>query len=345
MNDMAQEEAVDEALSRERAFPTRSLLISFVIVASLSTVGFARFGDFGRFLTIVRQAEPLWLIVAIVLQVLTYVCAGEVLRVSVCAAGHPLSTRVLARLSVERLTIDQFMPTGGIAGHIGAIQAMRHFGLRTAVAMEALLLDILSHHAAFAAVALLAFGILSLHNGVTPILLATLIVFAAITTAIPIVVLLFLLNPSLIGRLPRQISKQRIVSRLLDVLARVSPDRILDWRTFLKATFFQTAIFVLDGATLWAVLLAIGVHVSPGAAFSVFVIATVVGTVSFIPGGVGTFEVGSVTTLVGFGVPFEGALAGTLLLRGLTLWIPLIPGSILAHQDLAFGNRPDANSR
>jgi hypothetical protein len=35
-----------------------------------------------------------------------------------------------------------------------------------------------------------------------------------------------------------------------------------------------------------------------------------------------------------FGVPFEAALSATLLFRGLTLWLPLIPGGLLLRQEM-----------
>ena len=64
------------------------------------------------------------------------------------------------------------------------------------------------------------------------------------------------------------------------------------------------------------------------------VIASMVGAVSFLPGGIGSFETGSVMVLSLFGVPVEAALTGTLLFRGFTLWLPLIPGILLARHDV-----------
>jgi glycosyltransferase 2 family protein len=35
-----------------------------------------------------------------------------------------------------------------------------------------------------------------------------------------------------------------------------------------------------------------------------------------------------------FGVPFEAALSATLLFRGFTLWLPLLPGGLLLRREL-----------
>lgn len=317
--------------------PIVPLLASFLIVIGFSVVLFERFGDFELFLSYVRKAEPWWLLAAVALQVLTYVSAGEVWNVAMRAAGTPLRPNILARLAVERLTIDQFMPSAGVAGHIGTLQALRHFGVPAPIAMEALFVDLLSHYAAYATAVLGAFTVLSMHHGVTPVIRLTLGVFAIIATSVLVATVLFLRNRDRIRSIPTWISKRKKISRLIGALSEVSTERILDWDVFLKSTFFQFGIFVLDGMTLWTAMRAVGFHASPAACFTALIIAMVAGTVLFIPGGVGVFEVGSVTTLVALGMPFEGALAGTLLLRGLTLWIPLIPGSILAHQDLGVG--------
>jgi uncharacterized protein (TIRG00374 family) len=327
-----------------RAFPIRAVVVSFILILGLSVAVFARFGDFEKFLRTARQAEPWWLVAAVALQILTYVSAGEVWNVAVRAAKHPLRSRILARLAIERLTIDQFMPSAGIAGHVGTLQALRHFGVPTPVAMEALFVDLLSHYAAYASAALAAFAVLSFHHEVTPIVLLSLGAFAAISIVVFGGTIAFLLNRDWIKNIPAWITRRKMVERLMRAVSAVSSERILSWSIFIKATFFQLAIFVLDGATLWMTLRAVGIHTSLPITFSAYVIAMVAGTVLFIPGGVGVFEVGAVSTLVALGVSFEAALAGTLLLRGLTLWIPLIPGSILAHQDLAFGNRPDVKA-
>jgi uncharacterized membrane protein YbhN (UPF0104 family) len=52
-----------------------------------------------------------------------------------------------------------------------------------------------------------------------------------------------------------------------------------------------------------------------------------------VPGGLGTFEASSVALLRLQGVSVESALAATLLLRGLTFWLPMLPGFALARRE------------
>ncbi|HWQ59768.1 MAG TPA: lysylphosphatidylglycerol synthase transmembrane domain-containing protein [Candidatus Fimivivens sp.] len=319
-------------MTPSRPFTIVPLVTGFLVIALLSAFVFARFGDLARFLETAKEARPWWMLAAVVFQVLTYAATGEMWNVSVRASGRRLRTRTLARFAVEKLSIDQFMPSAGIAGHVGVLQAMRRFGLPASVAMESFFIDVLSYHAAYACAALGAFAFLSFHREVTSVVLVILGAFSLLTISVLATTIRLLRNR---GRhLPTWISERSIVSRLLRAMSQISSRRVLSPRVLSKAFVLQFSVFVLDGATFYSTLRAIGVAVPYGIAFAAYVIAMIAGTVSFIPGGIGTFEVATVTILFGFGVSLEGALAGTLLLRGLTLWIPLIPGSILAHHDL-----------
>jgi Mg2+-importing ATPase len=54
--------------------------------------------------------------------------------------------------------------------------------------------------------------------------------------------------------------------------------------------------------------------------------------VGMVPGGLGTFEAASVLTLKLVGVPTVVALAATLLFRGLSYWLPMVPGLIISNR-------------
>jgi len=64
-------------------------------------------------------------------------------------------------------------------------------------------------------------------------------------------------------------------------------------------------------------------------------------TLGPIPLGLGSFEVTSTTTLHLSRVPIALAFAATMLLRILTLWLPLLPGLFLMRKAiLRRGRRP-----
>lgn len=88
-------------------------------------------------------------------------------------------------------------------------------------------------------------------------------------------------------------------------------------------------VFIADAATLAACLLAIGQPLLPGTAFIALMAGSIAATLAPLPLGLGSFEASCVAMLGVLGVPVEAALAATLLLRTLTLWLPLLPGLVL----------------
>lgn len=85
-------------------------------------------------------------------------------------------------------------------------------------------------------------------------------------------------------------------------------------------------------ALLW--FLAMGQNVSFLVAFPSFVVSSIIATLSPIPLGLGIFEASSTGMLSALGIPVEAALTSTLLLRGFTLWLPMLPGLWLARRQL-----------
>jgi uncharacterized membrane protein YbhN (UPF0104 family) len=71
-----------------------------------------------------------------------------------------------------------------------------------------------------------------------------------------------------------------------------------------------------------------------------FVLASIAATLSLLPGGVGSFEAGSVAAMRYLGVPLEAALTSTLLFRGLTLWLPMLPGIWFARHEMVGNGKP-----
>jgi uncharacterized membrane protein YbhN (UPF0104 family) len=78
----------------------------------------------------------------------------------------------------------------------------------------------------------------------------------------------------------------------------------------------------------------------PALALIAFIMASIVVTLGPIPRGLGSFEATGIAMLTLLGVPLEAAVAGILLLRGLTLWIPLVPGLVLTRHDMVRRPRP-----
>jgi uncharacterized protein (TIRG00374 family) len=96
----------------------------------------------------------------------------------------------------------------------------------------------------------------------------------------------------------------------------------------------ELVIFLVDATTLYVLLFAVGVDCNPLIVFASFMAASVVAMIGLVPGGMGTFEGTCVAMLHAHGISLEAALACTLLLRGFTFWLPMLPGLWLARREL-----------
>jgi uncharacterized membrane protein YbhN (UPF0104 family) len=131
--------------------------------------------------------------------------------------------------------------------------------------------------------------------------------------------------------LPRGIRQQ---------LATAPPGIARDRKLFAECFFFELAVFALDALTLWLLLFAVGSPLPFGRTLSAFMIATLARTMGLVPGGLGTFEAASVAALKLWGVPLVSALAATLLFRGYSFWLPMLPGLLLARRESRGAERP-----
>lgn len=291
-----------------------------------------RIGELERFAQLARQAEPEWLLLAVALQVLTYVCAASVWYAGLARIGQHRPLLSLVPLGLAKLFTDQALPSGGISGTLLVIRGLARRGVPMHLAMGALLVGLVSYYSAYGLAALGALAILQFYHAVGPAVVAVAAVFALFVVGIPMIVLSLrrLKGGAWLDRLRRIPG----AASLLEAINAAPSSLLRDPVLMLEATGLQLAVFVLDAATLYVMLRALGQAVSPLSAFASFMVANVAATVGPIPLGLGAFEGVAVVVLNATGVSIEAALAATLLLRGFTFWLPMLPGLWLARREL-----------
>lgn len=308
-----------------RIFAGLLLLAGLILVVS-------HIGELENFLAIVRRAEPSWLFLAIVLQTGTYACVAAIWHLALRAANARQSLPSLFPLGIAKLFSDQAIPIGGISGTAFFITALNRRGIPRELCMATLLLDIVSHYAAFMLAALATLLLLYFYHAIHTWIVIVAIVFSAVAAGMPAGALW--LRTLSERRMPALLLRVPGLDNLLQAIADAPRGLVRDPGLILATTFLQGSIFVLDAATLWVMLRLLGESVSMLAVFPSFVLASMVATIGVIPMGLGTFEVSCVSMLHVMGVPVEAALTATLLLRGFTLWLPMVPGMWLARQAL-----------
>lgn len=298
-------------------------LFGAVALAGL-VVFIMHFGAIEIFVETLRRARPVWLAAAVGCQIATYVCAAAVWFRVLGRAGSPLPFLSLLRLALVELFANQAIPTGGLSGSLMVGHGLVRRGVASATAVTALLTAALSYYAAYFLVGLLAFVLLWNSGDLNAAWRALFIAFALVVATLGIgLVILSRLRDDLI---PAAILRWRPFTQLASTLSQVRVDVLRDPQLIFEVIALQSGVFLLDAATLWCSGRAVGLNVDVGSTFMSFILASVVATLSPIPLGLGTFE-GTCTGLLHLmGGRLETSLAATLILRGFTLWLPMLPG-------------------
>lgn len=290
------------------------------------------FAEGRRVAEMLRRAQPEWLLGAALLQAATYLCAAAVWQRALAAHGLPRSLVSLVPLGFAKLFMDQAVPSGGLSGSILVIRGLSRRAVAPAVGAAVFLIGLVSFYLAFGVAVAVSLALLWVVGGLSGLVLWLASGFLAVAVAVPLSVLWMRAHGT--RRLPVWLRRAGPVAAVLDVLRDAPLSGLREPKLLLETTVLQLGVFVLDAATLHVGLLALGSGAPPGAVFASFVTASVVATLTLLPGGIGTFDTTCVGMLHVAGVPIEAALAATLLFRGLSLFLPLLPGLWLARREV-----------
>ena len=309
----------------------RAWLLALLLIAALVFAVF-HWGDVKQFAQLVSEAKPIWLALAFGTQLLTYVALAVewllVLRACECRAPF----WKLLRLTLTKHFADQMVPTAGMSGNVVVVDRLIGIGASRKVAVAAVILTIISYYASYAIAALGVLFLLWLMGDDSWLMIGLISAFLVVAAGIPSLALW--LQKKGQGAVPKWLRNVGAVRELFDMIGQAPAKLVRSRELIAELSALNGIVFALDGATMQFCLLALGVKVPVAAAFVAFIMASIVVTLGPVPMGLGSFEAVSIGTLRLSGVPFEAALSATLLFRGFTLWLPLIPGMIAARRDL-----------
>jgi uncharacterized protein (TIRG00374 family) len=309
----------------------RSWLLALLLIAGV-VVAVLHWGDVKKFAALITHAKPLWLLAAAAAQVLTYIALAVewtlVLRMAKCRS--PFGK--LLGLTVAKHFADQMVPTAGMSGNVVLVDRLKEIGGSRPVALAALIMTIIAYYASYGVASFIALILLWWKGQTNWVVVGLISASLALSAAVPALALW--LHRKGAKAIPKWLRRIRTVCELFEMI-KEAPTRLVRNLTLIgEVTALNGAVFALDGLTMQLCLFALGLHVPFGVAFSAFIMASIVVTLGPIPMGLGSFEAVSIGMLRAMGVPFEAALSATLLFRGYTLWVPLIPGMFAARRQL-----------
>ncbi|HEU4602911.1 MAG TPA: lysylphosphatidylglycerol synthase transmembrane domain-containing protein [Steroidobacteraceae bacterium] len=296
--------------------------IAFVIAV---TWGALHFSEAEEIAALAQRANPEWFWVAVALQLATYAAQSEVWRAIGNAAKFKLHFATLFRLSLAKLFLDQALPSAGLSGAAGTAKELDDIGMPMPGVMASVVLNVAGYFFAYAILLMLALAILPITTVSLRVVGVAAVLFIAISIAISVSLIWLVGRPQ--KKIPSGMRALKPVRELFASIEGADRSLVRSRKLIAHSTACQGAIVLLDAATVWTLLIALGTQLHPLVVFAGFMFANMFRTFGVLPGGLGTFEAGAVWMLESAGASLPAALSATLLFRGLSFWLPMLPGA------------------
>lgn len=264
--------------------------------------------------------------------------------------GTTIKKSKLFRITLELNFVNHVFPSGGVSGFSYFGLRLRPLGVSAGTSTLIQLMRFVLIFVSFQAI--LAFGVLALAFSGAVNNFVLLIAGSIATLLIAGTALL----AYIIG------SKQRInmfftaltrlVNKIVSVVRPKKPEAInieraqkafnelhekyllirKDFSVLRKPLWHGFIANLTEVITLYAVFVAFGFWVNPGAVILAYAVANFAGLISVLPGGVGVYEALMTAVLTSAGVPAGISFPVVIMYRVLTMILQLLPGYILYHK-------------
>lgn len=334
MLDLQDESPTDSGNPWQRMIKRSALVAWIVAILFLAALAgtVIHLSEVEHFTALLSAAQPGWLLVALALQAGTYASEAAIWRVLLELIGHRQPWSELIRLSIAKLFADQAIPTSGLSGNVLVVEVLAHRGVPSKSTVSALVSGIILYFMAYLLMSILALAILWDYHVLSRLVIISALILAAVALGLPSA--LFLLEQAGWSRFLGRLAQSRAVAFALTAVNDAYPLMRRHPREMGQAILFQSLIFLLDGATLWAMLHATGQTTGLMVPIAAFMVGSITASLGPFPLGLGGFEAACTSMLKLLGVPLEAAFTSTLLLRGFTLWLPMLPGLWLARREM-----------
>jgi len=292
---------------------------------------------------LLMQMRPAWLILAIAAQLATYLFNMLILRTLLMGKTGTGGFKVLLKLSIVIMFINQVLPTGGISGNGYIFNQLVKRKVPAAFAFRALVLESICYYIAFL-ILLGTFYSWYAHNAshVAAVMHYTLITGFAFFMSLGGLILI-LSNRHAITFVLRKLSyfkrvRQYIVKTGMVSLSKGNTTSLRglfeNRKSVALAVLFQIAILSCDMLTVFAIMAGFRVSLDAGRIMLGLLLTLVIGSLPVSPGGLIAYESAMTYFYTLLGVPVHAALIVTLLFRFFSFWLP-IPAGLWLYRDLA----------
>jgi P-type Mg2+ transporter len=214
------------------------------------------FSEEQAFVQLAERAQPWWIGAAAVLQVGTYVAQGWIWRLVGAAADYRLSWRGALELAFAKLFTDQALPSAGLSSSIVVAKALERRQLPSGAVKASVVVNIASYHLAYGAALLGALVMLQRRGDANALVIVTAVLFLLFSLGLSVAVLV--LSGHRHGRPTGILQKIPGLSTILAFMAAADVHLVRSPQLLSRAVVLQVAIVLLDAATVWVLVRALG---------------------------------------------------------------------------------------
>ena len=308
------------------ALVVAGLLVYAVVVAS---------GGIRDSVRQLRHASPVWLIPALVLEIASYGAAGWLLWL-LRGDNDSIGWGTTVRVALVMWGLGSLLPAAPAEGIALSVSELGRRGVGRHGAIAMLLVAGWCQFWALVLTTAVAAAVVDAVGHPDPDDAIRLLVVAAVLIVVTLIVVMLVRRP-IIGKLvadamwllPRRRKMSRAELRAAGVGEHARLMALFGRPTHgVAIAMASTGWWIADAGGLWIALHATHAHVDFGVVVLAYVAGTVASWVPLLPGGLGAVEIAVPAVLHHFGVPLSVALAGTLLWRGLSLFLPAAAGAV-----------------
>ena len=341
--------AGSEMESGMRLNPRRIAIYAVIVVGIVVALYFVlpKIAGLEDALAVAEDADVVWIVIALGLNVLSFVAYIMLLRGIVGGRASAdvqarLDTRATYQITLAGLAATRLFSAGGAGGIALTYWALRRAGMgrrETGARMVAFLVLLYTVYL----LAVLVCGILlrvGLFPGASPVGMT--IVPAAIAGVALVALLLVSLIPAnfetVIARWAEGHRRVGLARRFASIPATIA----LGTREALSVLRHpgQGALSLIGAAGFWAANIAVlwacfhafGESVPKAVLVQGFFVGMAANLLPFFPGGVGSVDAGMIAAFLAFGVDSDVVFPAVLLYRVIAFWLPIPPGALAYYQ-------------
>lgn len=310
------------------------------IFGSVAFVAWSHRDALVRSITLVPQAHLPWLLLAIAGIGLLYLCRAIVYGIPLRLLDYTVPWTFLWQAAIIASAVTQLIPSGGASAYAFLAYALHRRGVPTGQASLIAIIDTLSYAFAAATLVLGALVYLGVGGGLPGKVLMLGFAPGVVVMGfggglywlqrdrrrfIPLAVRLagrlgFLFGRDGVEALGRAFLEDYYKGK--EIIARRP-------RVFVRMVALQYLAVCADASALYLTFVSLGLWLDPVVVFLGFVVTLAAGAVVNAPAGGGSFEVVMTAFFAAQGVDTPRAIAGALLFRVVSFWIPVFISGLL----------------